>query len=267
MLFRSKITDNNQCFAISTVSLIVYDAPKLEEDTTTYYCTDTYPNKIKLYAGVLSGPPMDYTYEWFFNGAITGITTYFIDINEIGSYEIEVTDINNCTVSRTITVLSSTSATIDEILIEEGTYNNTVIINVSGDGDYEFVLDDPFGDYQDSNILTNVFPGFHIVYVQDKNGCAIVSEEIAVLGFPKFFTPNNDTENDTWQALGVDAIHNPGIDIQIFDRFGKIIKRLTSQSDSWDGTYNGDVLPSSDYWFTAQLSDGRIYRGHFTLKR
>ncbi len=262
-----KITDNNECYAISTVELIVYDSPKLLDDEDTYYCTDTYPNKTRLYAGVLSGPPIDYTYEWFFNGATTGVTTYFIDINEIGTYEIEVTDANNCTVSRIITVLSSTSATIDEILIEEGTYNNTIIINVSGDGDYEYTLDDPFGEYQDSNILINVFPGFHTVYVRDKNGCTIVSEEIAVLGFPKFFTPNNDNANDTWQAFGVDGSNNADIDIQIFDRFGKIIKRLTSQSDGWDGTYNGDVLPSSDYWFVAHLSDGRIYRGHFTLKR
>mgnify|MGYP002639724285 CR=1 FL=1 len=261
-----KITDNNQCYAISTVSLIVYDAPKLEDDVTTYYCTDTYPDKTRLYAEVLSGPPIDYTYEWFFNGTSTGVTTYFIDINEIGSYEVEVTDINNCTVSRTITVLESTSAIINEILIEEGTYNNTVVINVSGAGDYEYALDDPFGDYQDSNILTNVFPGFHTVYVQDKNGCKIVFEEIAVLGFPKFFTPNNDSANDTWKAFGVNATYHSSIDIQIFDRFGKLIKRL-GYTDEWDGSYNGDILPSSDYWFVARLSDGRIYRGHFTLKR
>lgn len=262
-----KITDNNQCYAISIVPLIVFDSPKLLEDQELHYCTDTYPITIKLFAGVLSGPPINYAYQWFYNGVSTGITTYFIDVNEVGNYTVDVTDTNNCTVSRTITVLGSTSAIIDDILIEEGTYNNTVTINVSGDGNYEYTLDNPFGDYQDSNVITNVFPGFHTVYVKDKNGCAIVSEEISVLGFPRFFTPNNDGANDTWQALGVDSNNNSDINIQIFDRFGKILKTLSAQSDGWNGTYNGAILPSSDYWYVAYLSDGRIYRGHFTLKR
>jgi len=262
-----KITDNNQCHAISTVELIVYDAPKLLEDDQTYYCTDTYPTTKRLFAGVLSGPPNDYTYDWFFDGTSTGITTYFIDINALGIYSVDVTDSNNCTVSRAITGIGSTSAIIDEILIEEGTYNNTVTINVSGDGVYEYALDTPFGDYQDSNNIIDVFPGFHTVYVRDKNGCAITSEEISVLGFPKFFTPNNDGENDTWQAFGVDGNNNADIDIQIFDRFGKIITRLNAQSNGWDGSYNGIILPATDYWFVAYLADGRVYRGHFTLKR
>ncbi len=262
-----EVTDSNQCFTIEEVVLIVNDAPILIDDETQYYCIDTYPITKRLLAGVTSGAPFNYTYEWIFNTVQTPITTYYIDINEVGTYIVNVTDSNNCTVSRTITVLASTSAIIDQILIEEGTYNNTVTVNVSGNGVYEYALDNINGSYIDSNILTDVFPGIHTVYVRDKNGCAIVSEEISVLGFPKFFTPNNDGINDTWEAFGVSTIYNSDINIQIFDRFGKVLVRLTAQSGGWDGTYNGTSLPASDYWFVAELSDGRIYKGNFTLKR
>ncbi|MFT4673677.1 MAG: gliding motility-associated-like protein, partial [Saprospiraceae bacterium] len=38
----------------------------------------------------------------------------------------------------------------------------------------------------------------------------------------------------------------------------------------WDGTYNGDLLPSSDYWFRVEYTEQAIQKelkGHFSLKR
>ncbi|WP_264531021.1 T9SS type B sorting domain-containing protein [Flavobacterium sp. N502540] len=84
------------------------------------------------------------------------------------------------------------------------------------------------------------------------------------LPFPKFFTPNNDGYNDTWTIdFGYLA---PNTVIQIYDRYGKFIKELTKDA-YWDGTYLGKNEPTSDYWFTATRSNGKEYRGHFTLKR
>ncbi|MBV1887891.1 MAG: T9SS type B sorting domain-containing protein [Urechidicola sp.] len=262
-----KITDNDQCYAIQTVVLIVFDAPKLLDDETTYYCVDTYPTTTRLFAGVLSGSPFNYTYQWFFNGILMSDTRNYIDINEIGTYTVEVTDTNNCTVSRTITVLQSASGIIQNVRIEEGTYNNSVTIEITGDGNYEFSMGDIFGPYQSENTFTNVFPGFYEIYVRDINGCAIVSETISVLGFPRFFTPNNDGANDTWEVYGVNENFNQDIELQIYDRYGKILAQLNYLSGGWDGIYNGESLPSSDYWYIAKLSDGRVYQGHFALKR
>ncbi|MFY7756847.1 MAG: T9SS type B sorting domain-containing protein [Flavobacterium stagni] len=36
---------------------------------------------------------------------------------------------------------------------------------------------------------------------------------------------------------------------------------------AWDGTYNGALCPSDDYWFVVKRADGIIHKGHFTLKR
>ncbi|TDO71486.1 gliding motility-associated-like protein [Flavobacterium chryseum] len=84
------------------------------------------------------------------------------------------------------------------------------------------------------------------------------------LPFPKFFTPNSDGYNDTWTIDFAYLAPNTGI--RIFDRYGKFIKELTTNT-AWDGTYIGHNEPSSDYWFTVTRLNGTEYRGHFSLKR
>lgn len=262
-----KVESNNQCFAVSTVLLNVLDTPVLADDTIVYYCLNDYPNTIRLEAELQNGLAQDYTYNWLFNTTITSVTTPYNDINESGTYTTIVTHQNGCSATRIIEVLDSSIATIQNIIIEEGTYNNTVTVEVTGDGFYDYILDDIDGEYQESNIFTNVLPGFHTVYVRDRNGCDIAEELISVLGFPKYFTPNNDGIHDEWKPLGVDSQFNQGINMKIFDRYGKIIIQFNHLSDGWDGTYNGEKLPSSDYWFVATLADGRVFRGHFAMKR
>lgn len=84
------------------------------------------------------------------------------------------------------------------------------------------------------------------------------------LPYPKFFTPNNDGFNDTWS---IDfAFLKPKTSIHIFDRYGKLITTL-NQNQSWNGTYNGQALPSSDYWFQVTRLNDTMFKAHFTLKR
>ncbi|MFY0483764.1 T9SS type B sorting domain-containing protein [Flavobacterium sp. PLA-1-15] len=38
----------------------------------------------------------------------------------------------------------------------------------------------------------------------------------------------------------------------------------------WDGTYNGQPLPATDYWFTLDYEEEGIrkeFKAHFSLKR
>ncbi|MCD0473247.1 T9SS type B sorting domain-containing protein [Flavobacterium sp. EDS] len=84
------------------------------------------------------------------------------------------------------------------------------------------------------------------------------------LPFPKFFTPNNDGYNDTWT---IDFRYlKPNTRIQIFNRYGKLIKELATNT-SWDGTYIGQNQPSSDYWFVVTRLNGAEFKSHFSLKR
>ena len=262
-----KIKSNNQCFSISTADLVVLDTPLLKADETLFYCIDSFPETLTIFGEVLNDVPNNYYYEWFFNGALTDTDTTFNQINEIGMYTVIVTDPNGCSSSRTITVNPSETATIESIVVEGIDPTNTITVNVSGNGDFEFALDDSNGFYQDSNVFTNIIQGIHTIYVRDKNGCGITEEMTSVLGFPKFFTPNGDGNNDTWQVVGSNSQFNSIETVLIFNRFGKLISEQTSLSGGWDGNLNGNNLPSDDYWFIAKFADGKRYTGHFALKR
>lgn len=262
-----KVENNNQCFSIAAAQLEILYTPVLLDDEEFIYCLNTFPETITLFGGVFNDSPSNYYYEWLLNGVTTSVNTSFNEINEAGIYTVIVTDPNGCSSSRTLTVNASNIATIENIIIQEGSSNNTITIEVSGEGNYEYALDIFGVIFQESNVFTNVPPGFHTVYVRDRNECGYIDENISVLGFPKFFTPNGDEFHERWHVYGVNADFNQGIDVKIFNRYGKLITQLNHLSPGWDGTFNGQPLPTSDYWFIVTLIDGRTFTGHFTLKR
>ncbi|TXE07082.1 T9SS type B sorting domain-containing protein [Seonamhaeicola algicola] len=263
----ARTENDNNCYGISQIQLVVNVLPNIETEYTTHYCLNTYPKKITINAGILVGNTSNYTYQWS-----TGENSYSIDINQPGDYEVIVTNANMCSKTRVVKVLPSNIATIDAINIKDASVNNTITVIVSGEGSYEYRLLDEnnvvYAPYQSSNIFENVKPGIYTISVIDtKNNCgATPPQKVSVIGFPKFFTPNNDGKNDTWQIYGVNDMFQPNTKIQIFDRYGKLVKQLNPLSNGWDGYFNGNKLPADDYWFSITLQDGRIFKNHFTLK-
>ncbi|RXR21542.1 T9SS type B sorting domain-containing protein, partial [Flavobacterium stagni] len=82
-----------------------------------------------------------------------------------------------------------------------------------------------------------------------------------------YFTPNGDGIHDTWNIVG---LQNTTAKIYIFDRYGKLIKQISPSSLGWDGTYNGYLAPSTDYWFKVEYDEGGVmkeFKAHFSLKR
>lgn len=133
---------------------------------------------------------------------------------------------------------------------------------------YEYQLDN--GAWQQAPTFNKVKPGLHNVSARDIYGCGMAtSEAFRLIGYSRFFTPNGDGFNDTWNV-----INDPEVSISkilIYDRYGKLIKQLDPLGKGWDGTYNGQVMPADDYWFVVDLKDqstGTVseYSGHFTLK-
>jgi gliding motility-associated-like protein len=225
-------------------------------------------NKKRLNAGITNGTATNtYTYEWFLDGVATGQTSYFIDVNTPGKYEVIVTNSQNCPVTRTINVTSSEIATITNFDISDLVESNTVIVNVTGSGDYVYSIEDIYGNYQTSNIFENVPIGFHTVYVKDLKECGISQQLISVLGIPKYFTPNGDGINDSWNIAGVNSQFYKNSVVEIYDRYGKLLKVINGNEQGWDGKYNGNEMTSDDYWYVAKIDDGRILKGHFSLKR
>ena len=140
-----------------------------------------------------------------------------------------------------------------------------ILVDNLGVGDYEYALGD--SRFQDEPYFTQVRPGMQTVSVRDKVGCGVSSVQVGVVGYYKYFSPNNDGINDTWQILGLKTTFNSQSNVYIYDRYGRFLAQLSDADDSWDGLYQGQPLPADDYWFRLELEDGRVYTGHFSLMR
>ncbi len=263
--------DNPSCAETATLSFTVNPLPDVDEvDETVYYICSNLQNEITLEAGVLSGLFSDYSYTWFLDGVeIPGQNRPVFRTRVAGDYSVRVADrFTQCSRTRTFTVLDSGTATITDVLVQDLIDENSLTVIVTGSGTYEYSLDNEFGPFQTDAFFDNVTPGLHTVYVNDINGCGQVSREVAVIGAMKFFTPNGDGFNDFWRIKGINPLYFPESYVYIFDRYGKFIFEITSGDEiGWDGTYLGNPLPADDYWYVLYVSDGRIDRGHFTLKR
>jgi gliding motility-associated-like protein len=152
--------------------------------------------------------------------------------------------------------------------------DQVITIEVEGYGSYEYSIDG--GPWQTDNVFTGVAPGPHDVQVRDTatdNPCQgpqfnITLEDISTIDYPNFFTPNGDGIHDTWNIIGLGD--QAAARIYIFDRYGKLVKQISSDGEGWDGTYNGTPLPSTDYWFSVQYVEEGVnkeFKAHFTMKR
>uniref|UniRef100_UPI0025C5E1E9 T9SS type B sorting domain-containing protein n=1 Tax=Maribacter sp. TaxID=1897614 RepID=UPI0025C5E1E9 len=268
IIIYGRIENLNQCENIIQIELNINPSPIFSLDESYLICLNNPILRIE-------GPTEFDSYKWVMKDNNTErvvSSVKNISITETGSYFLEVGYLytqNNqttiCTNKVDFEVIPSNIAKIENINIKDISENNTVQIETSGEGDYEYSLDG--NTYQNSNSFDNVPVGLLTAYIRDKNKCGITKQPISVIGYQKFFTPNGDNKNDTWQIIGINQNFNTQTTVFIYDRYGKFITLLNANNPSWDGTYKGQGLPSSDFWFKTHLEDGREFNGHFTLKR
>ena len=249
----ARIVNGSDCYAITPETLIVttFNPPNFQEQKTVL-CNGSSINLV-VNTGFSS-------YLWN-----TGETTNAINVTTPGNYSVKVTNTNGCIATKVFDVSASGIAVITGATINDFDGNeNSVLIEYTGVGNYEFSLDGSF--FQDEPLFNAVAPGDYLVYARDKNGCGLSNPfKIYVLDYPRYFTPNGDGFNDIWEIKNLNLL--PKSKITIFDRYGKLLKELSSTSSGWNGTFNGYTLPADDYWFNLTFEDGRIIKGHFSLKR
>ncbi|WP_035654693.1 T9SS type B sorting domain-containing protein [Flavobacterium saliperosum] len=256
--------NGNDCIGINVIDLTVKPLPDIETEDTAVFCLNTPTVPITLHAGIGTQNPTLFTYFWTPGGE----TTPTIDVLASGTYTVKVTNGVSCFKERTIIVKDSDVAMVESVAVTDLSDNNTITVFVQGnENEFEYSLDSPTGPFQLSNHFENVTPGIHTVYISDIDGCGVIPKEVSVLGIPRFFTPNGDGYNDTWIIKGMEKGFYANSSIYIFDRFGKLLKQMAPGGEGWNGTFNGQLLPSTDYWYVMNLEDGRIIKGHFALKR
>jgi len=141
--------------------------------------------------------------------------------------------------------------------------NSATLVPPTTSGAYMFSLDG--SNYQASPLFTNLTAGSYTAYIWNSS-CEYSANPFIILDYPHFFTPNEDGKNDEWEIINLDLSY-PDALISIFDRYGKLLKQIKAGGGGWKGTFNGFKLPADDYWFTIDLKNGEIIKGHFSLIR
>lgn len=268
------------CFKILELELYVRPYPVnylLNEPYTI--CIDqlnniTYPVEIKTQLNTT-----DYTFQWYNShdaiagNEIIGETGTSYTTSTVGQYSVVVTNISNsanCASTFNFSTQNSivpNTVTINPSELIAFGIDNTITANVTpASNDYLYSINGTY--FQESNVFTNVEAGEYTLTVINKFGCGVLIDSFTVLDYPKYFTPNGDGHNDTWNIKGSSAIDSAII--RIFDRYGKLIKQIDPNGLGWDGTYNKELLPSTDYWFTIEYTKDNItkeFKGHFSLIR
>ncbi|MBP4138505.1 T9SS type B sorting domain-containing protein [Flavobacterium sp. P7388] len=250
----ARAINGSDCYDIIPIQLEIntFDPPNFGDETIHLCKGDSVD--LTIASGFAS-------YRWD-----TGVNnSNTITATTAGDYIVTVTDIKGCEKAKKFTVDLSEPATLTNTQVKEFSGNdNSVLLEFTGSGDYEFSLDGI--TFQNEPLFASVLPGIYNAVARKKKGCGMSNTLlIYVVDYPRFFTPNGDGFNDIWQIKN--ASYLPDFEISIFDRYGKLVKQMNQQSSGWSGLFNNQQLPADDYWFTLLFADGKNVKGHFSLKR
>ncbi len=267
--------DNNTtiCYQTTTLSIRVELLPIFTIEDSYILCVDSAGG-----VETMVSPPVidtglnaaDYDFEWTDStGTVVGTDSTYVP-SSAGMYSVLVTNTSTgCQNSDSTEVEQSSppdvTATVTTLAFAEV---HVIEASATGEGEYEYSLDG--GLWQQSGTFNDVMAGEHEVRARDINGCGESSVMVMIMDYPLYFTPNGDGYHDTWNIIGIS--NQVDAKIYIFDRYGKLLKQLSPTAVGWDGTFNGEALPSSDYWFTVQYREPsddtrKEFKAHFTLKK
>ena len=268
------LVDSSVCYETAPLILKVNPLPYIDIDDEYVMCVNTNGTEVLGPLEITTGlSDSDYTFIWRDDsGTIVETASSYVP-TEGGIYTLEVSDAllaTQCAAPiEVFTVIESEPPTVTAVVTTQAFANTHIIeATATGIGDYEYNIDQ--GPWQDTGTFVGVNSGERVVNVRDLNGCGVGFAVVYVIDFPKYFTPNGDGYHDTWNIIGISNQLNAKI--QIFDRYGKLLKEIRPSGDGWDGTYNGARLPSSDYWFVLSYNEPvtgapTLLNAHFSLKR
>ncbi|WP_282075702.1 T9SS type B sorting domain-containing protein [Maribacter aquivivus] len=281
--------NNQDCSSESEFEVTILEEPIIDLPYEVSICSNANGVTTSVPIGVDLGT--NYIYDWTPNNDTNGdgIEEAIFNVTQAGEYSLRIYTIGNsinCGGSLQYTVNVTEAPLPQDIEIEitsEGFELNSgnrvrAIINndIFAYTNFEYSLDDPDGPYQTDNFFQNVVGGLHTIFVRSIGSCGttLESDPFLIVNYPTYFSPNGDGSNDTWFPLGLaDPNLTTNVVAEIYDRHGKLVHYLDPFGAGWDGTYNGESLPESDYWFvieyTDAIDDNRNiqFKGHFSLIR
>jgi gliding motility-associated-like protein/uncharacterized repeat protein (TIGR01451 family) len=228
-------------------------------------CVNNAPSNtviVTFDASITDPSDLDYSLD----GGPYQASNVFIDVPAGTGHYIDVRHTNGCIQRTELFDIPDFDPLV--LLLEESGLNQFTATTTGGSQPYLYTLNGE--DYGSTNTFVIYETGTYTVTVTDANGCtataSIFMEHIDVC-ISNYFTPNGDGVQDDWGPGCTEQY--PNLTFDIYDRYGRVIATL-GVGQKWDGTYNGNELPSGDYWYVVKLNDAndnRDFVGHFTLYR
>lgn len=235
----------------------------------TIICENT---SATLWAKGIGSQAATYTYDFYTSGTSTKLSSatngniYYESVqpDKTSSYNLLVKN-GSCNYTKMISVEVTPNPTFDIVDTESGV---EVKLKTNANAPYLYRLND--GDWQTSPLFEVNEKGQYEVMVTDANGCSSIStfviDKLIDIYPEKFFTPNGDGVNDTWEIKNIG--YYPNAEIEIYDRFSKKLLTYKGYEKGWNGIYLNHLMPATDYWYIIKIEElGKPRVGHFTLKR
>ena len=204
-----------------------------------------------------------------------------------GTYVVKITDARGCRDSSMVTLAEPPPVVADAGTDLKGRLGYEVRLSgtYTPPGNIKSVKWlPPEGVVCDSCLVTNAIPRGSTRYrliVTNNDGCIAVDSmfvEVSLdraLFTPNVFTPDRNSNNKIFRLYGNRAIESIAY-LRVYNRWGGLVyegKNLDINDDSqgWDGTRNGEVLPPGVYTYSASVlfvdQVTRIIKGDVTLLR
>jgi len=144
-----------------------------------------------------------------------------------------------------------------------------------GNGNYDwkprYFLTFPYGQTH----IPDAYPPSTIIYTVSStypSGC-IASNTVIIrvlpndeLIFYNTFTPNNDGINDVFYIANLEQY--PDNTLTIYNRYGQKIFFKRGYQNDWDGTINGEQIPTGTYFYVLDTGTEKgPYKGHVNIIR
>lgn len=259
-------TNSNGCLKTETITINPLPLVNIEDIIVCLNSNNQWSSNPVINTNLNSSI---YSFSWFYNDSLLPNTKSSITPTQLGTYKVVVTsNSSGCSAEDSATITGSSPIIVTANVLEDFSSNQTIVVEATGGiNPYFYSLNGSVP--QTSNIFQVATPGKYNIKVTDQSNCN--SSEICVYVFiyDKFFTPNGDEFNDTWNIKAQDK--TKVMNVSIFDRYGNLIKKFNPLNDRWDGSFNGEQLFSNDFWFIFDYEncegEFKQFKSHFSLKR
>lgn len=124
------------------------------------------------------------------------------------------------------------------------------------DGDFEWAPGDGLSclDCMDPIASPMVHTLYYVRFTSPMGCIAFDSTWVRVFReLPNTITPDGDGVNDVWNIPGIEAY--PDAEVYIYNRWGVEVYAAKGYEEPWDGTHEGEELPTGSYFYIIKYND------------